>query len=674
MHTFAGKWITEKRFAAVRPVPAYRNVYDGTGGQGADSPMDVHILFRKKVTWSGTGRVVLYLSADDYAKVFVNGSPALQGPAPGYPFHTYYVRKDVTRYMHAGENTLAFHTLYQGLVNRVWVSGDLQHGLLFDLICGSETLACSDESVRVHVHEGIKPLTVSGYDTQFMERTDSRCGDGRFADERYDDGQWEHAYVRTWAEYRLFPQPGKALVFERMRPQSRCYLGEETVFDFGREFVGVPVIEAVGVHGTQIEVRCGEELNADGSVRYRMRCNCEYKEIWVLSGGKDRFEPFDYRAFRYMSVILPTNCRILSVSGIARHYPFRLKTKCAFAEPALQQVFDLCVNTLKYSLQEGYLDCPTREKAQYFGDGVWSAMSHIALTGDASLYRKMVEDFFASAQLLEGGTALGPSSLIQAIAEYPLMAVISLYGYLNLTGDRKFLIKCQGHVRSVLAAYRRLYADESGLICVYDRWNVVDWPETARDGYDFDLTQGKIIYGLHNVINAYWVLALKIYEYIYGDEPFPHARRAAQAYRETFYVEKEHRFVDSPVSTHTSLASQIFGLLTDTVNDRSAEAMAEKMILEKRLSGSNLFVTPAMFCWLKKTGRVALLTDLIADRMAWLNMLAEGATTTFECFSKENKKNASLCHTMFAFPALFLAKSVWQSDAEKGKVADGRTI
>ena len=56
-------------------------------------------------------------------------------------------------------------------------------------------------------------------------------------------------------------------------------------------------------------------------------------------------------------------------------------------------------------------------------------------------------------------------------------------------------------------------------------------------------------------------------------------------------------------------------------------------------------------------GNEALLQDLIKDENAWLNMLKEGATTTFEAFSKDGKVNASLFHTMFAFPALFMIKS-----------------
>ncbi len=51
----------------------------------------------------------------------------------GYSFHYYFNEIDVSSFLKPGENTLAFHAYYQGLINRVWVSGDEQHRLMFEL-------------------------------------------------------------------------------------------------------------------------------------------------------------------------------------------------------------------------------------------------------------------------------------------------------------------------------------------------------------------------------------------------------------------------------------------------------------------------------------------------------------------------------------------------------------
>ena len=134
-HEFSGKWITDSEFAAAVP----RNVFHRQL-QPLDLTPDAHpnrhILFRRRFTLpEPPRRARLYITADDYYKLYLNGTFVAQGPAPSYPFRCGYNEIDVTPYLRQGENVLAVHTLYQGLINRVWVSGDDRHGLLCDLEC-----------------------------------------------------------------------------------------------------------------------------------------------------------------------------------------------------------------------------------------------------------------------------------------------------------------------------------------------------------------------------------------------------------------------------------------------------------------------------------------------------------------------------------------------------------
>lgn len=642
MHKFSGKWITDKDFAE----PLSEDV------EAKKMPMSSHILFRTRFVWDKAGRVRLYFSADDYCKVYVNGKLAAQGPAPCYTHHTYYVSKDITKYLQNGENVIAFHTYYQGLVNRVWVSGDSRHGLIFDVFSSGRLLVCSDERVLCARHTGYSISHIVGYDTQFMENYDSRADETGFEMPAYDDSSWTNAALRKEAAYRLFPQPSKNLVYETMLPK-KTERSVGPLYDFGQEFVGNPYIRARGNAGDRVEIRLAEELDADGNARYQMRCNCDYKEMWTLSGKTDAFLPFDYKAFRYMQLVCPPTVEILAVEGRARHYPFRLIRRCGYSDERKQKIFDLCVNTLRYGLQEGYLDCPSREKGQYFGDGAWSALSHVYLTGDTSLCKKFIENAFESTGVDEGMTAQGPCAFVQKIAEFPLFVVILLKGYLHLTGDDKFVRKQKKKVTDLLRVYRDRYFDrEKGLLSVYDRWNVVEWPASARDGYDFRLEQNETVYGFHNVMNAYYLYALKVCRELYAEEIID-TEQYERTYLESFYDAEHHLFRDSPESSHTAISSQLFGVFLGLGDDTARDKLLE-MIRQKRLTCSNLFITPVLFLWLHKAGYKELLSELLCDEGAWLNMLKEGATTTFEAFSKDQKVNASLFHTMFAFPVLFL--------------------
>ena len=72
-----------------------------------------------------------------------------------------------------GENTIAVHTFYQGLVNRVWQSGDLRHGLLCDVEVDGKVVLSSDTSFLVCTHSAYSEVGTCGYDTQILERYDS---------------------------------------------------------------------------------------------------------------------------------------------------------------------------------------------------------------------------------------------------------------------------------------------------------------------------------------------------------------------------------------------------------------------------------------------------------------------------------------------------------------------
>jgi hypothetical protein len=57
---------------------------------------------------------------------------------------------------------------------------------------------------------------------------------------------------------------------------------------------------------------------------------------------------------------------------------------------------------------------------------------------------------------------------------------------------------------------------------------------------------------------------------------------------------------------------------------------------------------------LVRTGRMDLVRELIADDGAWLRMIREGATTTWEGWGKDSKWNTSLFHLCFTYPVQFL--------------------
>ena len=67
-----------------------------------------------------------------------------------------------------------------------------------------------------------------------------------------------------------------------------------------------------------------------------------------------------------------------------------------------------------------------------------------------------------------------------------------------------------------------------------------------------------------------------------------------------------------------------------------------------------LFGAFPILAGLKRTGNTALMYEFIKDKKAWLRMLREGATVTFEGWGKDSKWNTSLFHLTLSYAALFL--------------------
>ncbi len=654
-------WITSPEFADGPELPIYHRQLKPLKRPAEEKRQNRHILFRRSFVLSSFREAVLWVTADDYYKLYINGKYVCQGPAPGYLWHYYYQRVDVTPYLREGENTIAVHTYYQGLINRVWVSGDGLHGFLADLCCDGKIRLSTDTSWRWHIHEGYASLGTTGYETQFLERYDSGSPQEGFEAPDYDDSDWQPARERKEMEVSLYEQRTKNIMTEPIRPVSLRRL-EEGIYqvDFGSVYVGTMELKARGPAGSLILLRYGQELTDEGRVRYELRANCRYEEEWILSGGEDRLKNYDYKSFRYAEIRMPEGARIDegSVCILARHYPFTLKARCESEDPLLQQIWELCVRSLRYGAQEALMDCMEREKGQYLGDGCFTTTAYAVLTKDVSLMEKLIDDTLYSSVITPGLMTCVSCSFMQEIADYCLMLPMLLRVHLHLTGKAEYTRARLPGLLKMMETFRDSYGNEEGLLEKLDKWCLVEWPDKARDGYDFDLTQGKIVPGIHNAVNAYYIGALmsmeKLADALGERTGLPDWRVLRKTYIRRFWDAERALFKDRPDSASHSLPSNALALLFDLCPDQKTEENILEMIQEKKLRSSMFFISMAILAGLVRIGRKDLALRLIGDEEAWPRMLREGATTTWEGWGKESKWNTSLFHLAFTYPVLFL--------------------
>lgn len=661
-HCFTGKWITDSTFYSLEP----RNVFHRQLQKVtfSEEHADSHILFRRKLTLTQKPNdAKIFITADDYYKLYINGCFVSQGPAPAYHTKYNYNTVDITKYLICGENTIAVHTYYQGLINRVWQSGDFRHGLILDLECDGKTVLSSDESFLTCRHSGFIPMHTVGYKTQFMVKYDSNAREEGFEGQDFDDTYWEHAHISQTADHTLTPQETKSLVFEEIQPVICEKRGNTVFLDFGKCYVGYLCASAKGSRGDELTIKCAQELNGDGSVRYKLRANCDYIESWILSGKEDKLNQFDYKAFRYCEIDVPDGVEINGISLTARHYPFTLANGLKEeyrGSKSLEKIFELCVNTLKYGVQEVIQDCCEREKGFYVGDGCYTALTHMLLSGDDSIVRKLIDDGFYSAFITEGLVTCLDCSFMQEIGEFAIMLIHLVLWHYRYTNDKEYLKQNYPKCTSLLDVYKKNYEQENGLLNNLDKWCVVEWPMNFRDGYDVDITEGKVCTTAHTVMNAHYIEAVKSANKIariLGEKPYRDVKRMEKIFFDNFYDKENHLFFDSNETTHSSLISNLFCFGYELCPDKEFEENALKLLRERKISSVSLFTTFVAMEGLVRRGLWKDLEACLLDEDAWLRILREEGTTTFEGWGKDTKWNTSLFHLTMSYCACFMCKA-----------------
>jgi len=659
-HEFKGKWITDSVFSTIQPRNVFHRQLDRLSLDCSEH-RDQHILFRKKLLLTGSFEdAKMYISADDYYKLYINGKFVAQGPAPSYHFQYNYNEIDVSSYLKSGDNLIAVHTLYQGLINRVWQSGDLRHGLICDLVVDGETVLKSDESFLVAYHTGYSEMGVCGYDTQFLEQYDSRSREVGFERPDFDDTAWGFACASRFDDHLLTEQKSHMLEFEEINPKPIRTEGKSVLYDFGSNYVGYLSLSAKGNAGDEVIIRCAQELNADGTLRYNLRANCVYEEKWILADGESVLDQFDFKAFRYVELEYPENVTVESVVLVARHYPFTLKTqlKGDYAKNEdMKRVWELCLNTQKYGVQEVIQDCMEREKGFYLGDGCYTALTNMVLTGDDSMVRKLIDDAFATSFITDTLVTCMDCSFMQEIAEYPLILVLLVLWHYRLTGDTEYLSSNYVKVTALLEAYRREY-EKGGLLRDLNKWCVVEWPKNFQHGYDVDIREGKVCVEAHVSINAYYLAAIRAANEMagaLGEDAYRHEEELLDIFYDTFYNPELDLFKDGEHTDHVSLVGNSFvyglGLCRSEGTNKSIVALFDK----SGIDSVSLFCTFQILMGFARDRDEKRITEALLNNGAWMRMLREDATTTFEGWGKETKWNTSLFHLTMSYAALFMA-------------------
>ena len=186
-------WLRDPVFTGTKPLEVFALHHAKVKGTDLQN---VHTYFRKEFDLPAKPtNALLYVTADDYYKLFANGRFVVQGPEPGYPFAHPYYEIEITHLLKKGRNCLAAHAYYHGLVSRAFNSADNRSGFTLRLNLtypdGSVETIATDETWKCYHETAFPSDRVFGYQTQFNENIDMRLVPVGWRGVGFDDSQWK---------------------------------------------------------------------------------------------------------------------------------------------------------------------------------------------------------------------------------------------------------------------------------------------------------------------------------------------------------------------------------------------------------------------------------------------------------------------------------------------------
>lgn len=598
-------------------------------------------------------RARAYVSANHQFELHVGGRIVDRGPAFAYPGEGYYQASDLTPLVQPGE-PLVVGVLYHwygagqgrpagepGLLVRVVVEHD----------DGSSDVIVSGTHWRVHRATEWQPGAPRRNSDvgDFVEWIDARQALDGWDRPGFAASGWQPPLVAPFLP--VHAQEPRLTVTE-VRPRSvKALPGGAVVADFGVVLPARPRVRfAAGVSGRALNLRAGYRLLANGSVSAVSDATqgTDLSFRFVQRDGAQEFLPQTHFAWRYLELSAPgEKLAPEAFSALVEHTDAPLDRGAEFesSDPTLNAVFELTRRSALYSVQQQFVDTPTREKGQFLQDAVNISFATMAAWRERDATQKAIDEFIASqARHWPDGrvNAVYPNGDGRRdIPDFTLMLPVWVWRYHLETGDRALLRRAYPVLVNI-AAYAWRHRDAStGLITrlaggsgPYEH-GIVDWPPSGRFGYD--RSQAAL-----TTVNELAVAALRSTAAVGAALGRAGAREhARRAERLTVAINERLRskslYVDGVTqgqqSSHRSQHANSLALALGIVPSAERDAVATYV------AGLGMRQGPMTAHWLAQalgdTGRhdalIALLTD--ATKPGWAFVLGQGGTFTWESWN-----------------------------------------
>ncbi len=450
------------------------------------SEKNTWMCFSKRINISEVPEeLVAHISADSKYWLYINGENVVfegsvkRGPSEG---NGYYDSIDISPYLSEGENLICALVWYWDNETSYSNHSSGQGGFLFEAV-GDNISIVSDSSWKVKRNSAYidSPLYPPNYRLpEYSIYFDARKDIGDWTGITYDTSSWENATeyaVGGGGVYgRLYPRGIPFLKDYGLKPyeNSADYegytvknpLGEKITVDVPYNAQLTPYLKIKAPAGKKIRITTENTLSGAVSATY------------ITKEGEQEFEALGWINGEHITYSIPYGVTVVSLMYRETGYDSAFSGDFKCDDEFMNTLWQKSLRTLYVTMRDSFMDCPDRERAQWWGD-VTSEMIMTMYSMDSNsylLYQKGVEAMLSH---------VGSDNVLQTVVpingdyfELPVQQLAGIVGfmtYYEYTGDAAFIEK----VYEASLNYLKLWeTGENGL--VVHRAGSWDWPDWGK--------------------------------------------------------------------------------------------------------------------------------------------------------------------------------------------------